>query len=114
MAKNPDVQGKDELVPFLGMLRWLDHGPDKILQQFQYSGSMNANDWYDVPEVDADTIEDKQDKVAEVPPGDMTATEVEARKAEYFRTPAQTEETMLAAAKNAPVRVDRTPPYSPE
>ena len=120
MAQNPDVQGADELVPFLGMLRWIDHGVYKTLQQFQYSGSLNANDWYDVPEVMADIAKaiDQDTHTALVATTDFdedsTAEIIEAgERADLSElTPPQTETEMIKAAKNAPVKVERSPPYA--
>ena len=117
MAQNPDVQGETELVPFLGMLRWLDHGVYKTLQQFQYSGSMDANDWYDVPEVMADSLTDPVSEVTPILDGldtkkEKTGIETSDPLADMSeRTPAQTMDGMEAAAKNAPKRIDRSPPY---
>ena len=125
MATNPDVQGETELVPFLGMLRYvvtmavIDGAPDvhRQLQQFQYSGSMNANDWYDVPEVMADSLTDPAvSEVTPIKPGTVTPTDknfdplVTIDASEL--TPAQTETEMIEAAKNAPVKVDRSPPHA--
>ena len=109
MALNPDTQGNqatDELVPFLGMLRWLDYGDFKTLQQFQYSGSLNANDWYDVPTVLASVIVIEDNVVATVTDEELGLDIVSEL------TPPQTESEMLAAAKNAPRAVDRSPPYA--
>ena len=118
MATNPDVQGVNELVPFLGMLRYIQYNESsRVLQQFQYSGSFDANDWYDVPEVMADSLTDPVSEVTPILDGldtkkEKTGIETSDPLADVSeRTPAQTMEGMEAAAKNAPKRIDRSPPY---
>ncbi len=51
MTQNPDRLGQDGTdTPFLGALRWFTPNTNtRKLQQFQYSGSLNMNDWFDVP-----------------------------------------------------------------
>ncbi len=125
MATNPDTQGADALVPFLGMLRYVDHGVFKTLQQFSYCGSLNVNDWYDVPIVRAvdtavsahhesnvvETVDDVAQTASDV---DSTAEIIEAgERADVSEvTPPQTEADMIAASKHAPKRVDRSPPHA--
>ena len=75
MAENPDRQDEtaSEFQPFVGALRWLDHGVHKTLQQYQYSATDDGQDWYDVPvimatpqqPVDYATPEETVDKLVE-------------------------------------------------